>query len=150
MNSYNIFRENSRLLLFEAKKLVYICLMQKKRFIAQILLGVALLFTTLFQLFHSYEHFVAAGAYEHEHSSHRHYTESRHDFSGHVEWKEDHGFLDKCFECDFILTSYLLPDTIAFVVSLPFYFEDVFLFTSQNIVPVSAYTFSLRGPPFYV
>ena len=124
--------------------------MQQKRFIAQFLLGVAILFASIFQLFHSYEHFVDATDYEHKHSTHEHYTESRNDFTGKTEWKEDHGFLDKCFECDFIVTNYLLPEVTALAVPLAFYFNEIVLISAQREFTSFYYSYSLRGPPVFV
>ncbi|WP_410878208.1 DUF2946 domain-containing protein [Myroides sp. DW712] len=114
--------------------------------IARVLLVVAFLFTTVFQLVHSYQHISTAVAYEQEHRSHAHYTENRSDRNG-VQLTEDHGHTDHCFVCDSIPTSGLEPVYVEWQSIVYQTIEQ-----SQEVVillftPLSHVYYSLRAPP---
>ncbi|WP_230848037.1 DUF2946 family protein [Myroides odoratus] len=123
--------------------------MSRKKMIARVLLVVAFLFTTVFQLVHSYQHISTAVAYEQEHHTHAHYTEGRSDHGG-VQLTEDHSHMDHCFACDFIPTSGLEPvqmewHTVAYQTIQEVQEEVTLLFT-----PLSHVYYSLRAPPVWV
>ncbi|MGQ8867929.1 DUF2946 family protein [Myroides sp. TSA_177.3] len=123
--------------------------MSRKKMIARVLLVVAFLFTTVFQLVHSYQHISTAVAYEQEHRTHAHYTEGRSDHGG-VQLTEDHSHMDHCFACDFIPTSGLEPvqmewHTVAYQTIQEVQEEVTLLFT-----PLSHVYYSLRAPPVWV
>ncbi|MBB1139516.1 DUF2946 domain-containing protein [Myroides sp. WP-1] len=117
--------------------------------IARILLVVAFMFTTVFQLVHSYQHISTAVAYENEHRTHAHYTEGRGENSS-VQLIEDHGHVDHCFACDSIPTSGLEPvyvewQSISYQTTQQVQEEVTLLFT-----PLSHVYYSLRAPPVLV
>ncbi|WP_413511220.1 DUF2946 domain-containing protein [Myroides odoratus] len=117
--------------------------------IARILLVVAFLFTTVFQLVHSYQHISAAVAYEQEHRTHAHYIEKRgSDTSSQL--TEDHSHSDHCFACDSIPTSGLVPiqiewQSVVYQTIQEVQEEKILLFT-----PLSHVYYSLRAPPVTV
>ncbi len=120
--------------------------MSRKKMIARILLVVAFLFTTVFQLFHSYQHISTAIAYENEHRTHAHFSESRGDYGG-VQLTEDHSHADHCFACDSIPTSGLEPiqvewQCLTYQTIQEVQEEVVFRFT-----PLAHVYYSLRAPP---
>ncbi|MBB1148557.1 MULTISPECIES: DUF2946 domain-containing protein [unclassified Myroides] len=117
--------------------------------IARILLVVAFMFTTVFQLVHSYQHISTAVAYENEHRTHAHYSESRVDHGG-LQFTEDHSHTDHCFVCDSIPTSGLAPiqmewQSITYQTSQEVQAEVVLRF-----VPLAHVYYSLRAPPVLV
>ncbi|MGG5505830.1 MULTISPECIES: DUF2946 family protein [unclassified Myroides] len=117
--------------------------------IARILLVVAFMFTTVFQLVHSYQHISTAVAYESEHRTHAHYTEGRGNNNS-AQFIEDHGHVDHCFVCDSIPTSGLEPvymewQGIAYQTIQQVQEEMTLLFT-----PLSHVYYSLRAPPVFV
>lgn len=123
--------------------------MSRKKMIARILLVVAFLFTTVFQLVHSYQHISTAVAYEQEHRTHSHYEEERDDY-GIVQLTENHNHADHCFVCDSIPTSGLEPiqvtwQSMVYQTSQEVQ-EDVILF----FTPLSHVYYSLRAPPVNV
>ncbi|MGS4346293.1 DUF2946 domain-containing protein [Myroides odoratus] len=114
--------------------------------IARVLLVVAFLFTTVFQLVHSYQHISTAVAYEQEHRSHAHYTEDRSDQNG-VQLTEDHGHIDHCFVCDSIPTSGLEPVYIEWQSIVYQTIEQTQEATTLLFTPLSHVYYSLRAPP---
>ena len=143
-----LLKKNTKKFLTKESTL-YLPNMSRKKMIARILLVVAFLFTTVFQLIHSYQHISTAVAYENEHRTHAHYTEKRVDYGG-VQLTEDHSHSDHCFVCDSIPTSGLAPvqiewQSMAFQTIQQVQEDVTLLFT-----PLSHVYFSLRAPPAVV
>ena len=117
--------------------------------IARVLLVVAFLFTTVFQLVHSYQHISIAVAYEQEHHTHAHYTEGRSDYGG-VQLTEDHSHMEHCFACDFIPTSGLEPVQIEWHAVANQTIQEVQEEVTLLFTPLSHVYYSLRAPPVLV
>lgn len=121
--------------------------MEKRRNIARVLLVVSFMFTIVFQFIHSFEHISSFVAYEEEHSTHAHFTEHREQLSTQLEWKENHGQLDKCFACDSILVPSLSADILDITFDSFPVLEKVQEVVVNTFVPLSHVYYSLRAPP---
>ncbi|TDS65291.1 hypothetical protein [Myroides indicus] len=124
--------------------------MQRKNYIARVLLLVAFMFTIVFQFTHSYSHILSSVLYENEHSTHAHFNEKREDTGKTLEWKEKHSPIEKCFACNFILNPCLSVD----IEQIVFYnyetIRKVQDAISERFIPLSHIYYSLRAPPFTV
>ena len=113
--------------------------MKKKIIILNVLLSMAVLFSTLFQSIHSYEHHSEKLLAKHcLHLSSKNKTEVTH----------RHSVIEKCFTCHFSFSSFITPDFYAF----PFYtnssiayFPSFYSFQDSSFFKGSF--FSLRAPP---
>jgi len=120
--------------------------MSRKKLIARVLLVVAFLFTTVFQLVHSYQHISIAVTYEQEHSTHIHYTESRND-QKEVQLTEDHSHPNHCFACDSIPTSGLEPVYMEWQAMVYQTIQEKQEEVTLSFTPLSHVYYSLRAPP---
>ena len=114
--------------------------------IARVLLVVAFLFTTVFQLVHSYQHISTAVAYEQEHHTHAHYTENRRDQKG-AQLTENHSHIDHCFACDSIPTSGLEPVHLEWQAMVYQTIHETQEAVTLLFTPLSHVYYSLRAPP---
>ncbi|MTG96773.1 MULTISPECIES: hypothetical protein [Myroides] len=123
--------------------------MQRRINIARVLLIVAVLFTTVFQFIHSYEHVTSFISYANEHSTHAHFNEKREDSGNRLEYKVNHNELEKCFACDIIIPADTTP-----ILELAFssfeHHEKVQQEVVQTFIPLSHVYYSLRAPPVFV
>lgn len=115
--------------------------------IAKILLITAVMFTFVFQGVHTLEHLFSVHDFENEHSSHYHFTQTRESASV-LQFIEDHGHLEDCYECDHMLSPSILSD-ITQITTL----ESIEIFKKQGYLVLgfkkfSQIYFSLRAPPF--
>ena len=113
--------------------------MKKKFIIINVLLSMAVLFSTLFQSIHSYEHHsekLLAKQCQHQHSKNK--TEVTH----------GHSVIEKCFICHFSFSSFTKSEFFAFQFHINSAVKAGVSFLSQQF---SSYFkgsfFSLRAPP---
>ena len=113
--------------------------MKKKIIILNVLLSMAVLFSTLFQSIHSYEHHSEKLLAKHcPHLSSKNKTEVTH----------SHSIIEKCFTCHFNFSSFTTPDFYVFSFhknSSVAYFPSFYSFHHSSFFKGSF--FSLRGPP---
>lgn len=123
--------------------------MERKKNIARILLVVAVLFTTVFQLVHSYQHISSAVAYELEHESHTACKEKTSLNNG-VQLTENHNHQEHCFACDFIPTSGLEAAQLDVQFTTYQTIQKVQEGVQFKFVPLAHVYYSLRAPPVMV
>lgn len=112
--------------------------MKKKQLIISISLAITVLFSILFQSFHSYEHIVQEFSVK---QCHHEYNVTN------VEITHQHHNFDYCYVCHFALSSYITPEK--FTLQLPFFQDEIpyFLPFSETTTLFSGSLYSLRGPP---
>jgi hypothetical protein len=113
--------------------------MKKKIIILNVLLSMAVLFSTLFQSIHSYEHHSEKLLAKHcPHLSSKNKTELTH----------RHSVIEKCFTCHFSFSSFTSPDFFTFLFtknSSVAFFPSFYSFQHSSFFKGSL--FSLRAPP---
>lgn len=102
---------------------------------------VAVLFSILFQSFHSYEHLVKQFS---EKQCHHKYNTGKTEFTHH------HADFDHCFVCEFTLSSFISPDSFTFTLQteqkeIPYFFN-----TTEASESFSGSFCFLRGPPHFI
>lgn len=113
--------------------------MKKKQLIISLSLAVTVLFSILFQSFHSYEHF------EKQFSE----KECNHKYSqGTPEITHQHHNLDDCKVCHFTFGSYVSTEIFACKLISNYKQVPYFYKTAKGIVSFSGSLYSHRGPPF--
>jgi hypothetical protein len=115
--------------------------MKKKLVIVNLSLMVAVLFSILFQSFHSYEHLAKQFA---EKQCHHHYN------FGKTEFTHPHADFDHCFVCEFTLSSFVAPESFTLKTQteqakIPYFFN-----TTEASESFSGSSYSLRGPPYFI
>lgn len=113
--------------------------MKKKFAIINLSLMLTVLFSILFQSFHSYEHFA------HDETT---FVHSNDDKSTKVQALDhDH---EKCFVCEFTLSNFIPTEFTSFTVLLAFKaYSEVNFPASQTAVTFSGSLFAHRGPPSF-
>ena len=101
----------------------------------------AVLFSILFQSFHSYEHLAKQFA---EKQCHHHYNAGKTEFTHH------HTEFDHCFVCEFTLSSFVSPERFTFKFQtiqreIPYFFN-----TTEAAETFSGSSCALRGPPHFI
>lgn len=124
--------------------------MQRKIQIARLLLVVSFMFTIVFQFAHSFTHMTKATSYVLEHGTHDHFSEKTEITKNVFEWKEHHHSLEKCFQCEMIPHSAILPEVISFTTIDVMRVEKTQQVVIQQFTPLSHVYFSLRAPPTFV
>lgn len=108
------------------------------------------MFTVIFQLSHTLEHFIEVNAYEKEHRLHSHFNQKREYVHTKLEYNVHHNTLSDCFACDHMLNPYIGVDPIEFIV-----LEEIMVFKAITLqqhnftLPLTLF-FSLRAPPVFV
>lgn len=115
--------------------------MKKKQSIINFSLMIAVLFSILFQSFHSYEHLAKQLSQElchHKYNLHK------------TEFTHQHHNFDSCFVCDFTLSSFVSAET--FLYTLQFAHTEIPHFFTANETPkrFSGSSYLLRGPPNFI
>lgn len=112
--------------------------MKKKFVIVNAFLAVAVLFSMLFQLVHSYEHLAKQFSEKechHKHTSKHEITHQHHDF-------------EHCFVCHFSISSFVASDIHHFEFQQTNFFSGYSLFKSSKIIQFfKGSLFGLRAPP---
>lgn len=112
--------------------------MKRKQLISSFTLAVAILFSILFQSFHSYAHLEEQ--LSHKFCSHEH-TQNK------AELTHEHKVLDHCAVCQFAFGSCLYPKFISYHFfsdfrSIPFFSKE-----QKIIISFSGSLYAHRGPP---
>ncbi|MCD0474431.1 hypothetical protein LPB87_08480 [Flavobacterium sp. EDS] len=112
--------------------------MKRKQLIISISLTMTVLFSMLFQSFHSYEHIVQEFSKK---QCHHEYNVTN------TEITHQHHNLDYCYVCHFAISSYITPERFTF--QLPVFHDEIpYFFTfSETAISFSGSLYSLRGPP---
>ncbi|MBF7092131.1 hypothetical protein IUY40_11325 [Flavobacterium sp. ALJ2] len=112
--------------------------MKRKQFIISISLTITVLFSMLFQSFHSYEHIVQEFSKK---QCHHEYNVTN------TEITHQHHNFDYCYVCHFAISSYITPEKFTF--QLPVFHDEIpyFFNFSGTIILFSGSLYSLRGPP---
>ena len=115
--------------------------MKKKFAILNYFLLLAVLFSMLFQSFHSYEHLAKQLSQEicsHKYNSSKEITHQHHNF-------------DHCFVCDFTLSSFISADISHFELNKINIPSGYSIFKSREITQFfKGSLFALRAPPVYI
>lgn len=116
--------------------------MKKKQLILSFTLAITVLFSILFQSFHSYEHLAkqfTAKECVHHYNSYNH-TEITH----------HHQTLEVCYVCHFSFSNYITPIAFVFQIldfqNVTFYFSKTF----ETVISFSGSLYGYRGPPFFL
>ena len=116
--------------------------MKKRQVIINFSLTIAVLFSILFQSFHSYEHLskqLSEKVCHHKYNHHK--TEINHQHKG----------FDHCFLCEFTLSSFIATDISVFEYKSVLFSSVNFLyFSNENIQFFKGSLFSLRAPPSFI
>lgn len=120
--------------------MVHLQAMKKKIAILSSIFIVSVLFSILFQSFHSYTHF----------SEQRLEKKCHHKYKSEKEITHQHHNLENCFVCAISFGNYITPEFYSFQ-----FFSDnnpipYFLKLPENITFFSGSNFSLRGPPQFI
>lgn len=111
--------------------------MKKKFAIINLSLMIAVLFSILFQSIHSYEHFLSGNATAISHS----------DDDGHAKIHTlDHDH-EKCFVCEFTLSSFIATEIFTFDLRIPFKAVAYNYPATETAEFFAGSLFSHRGPP---
>jgi hypothetical protein len=115
-------------------------LVMKKYLIFNYLLSLTILFSILFQSFHSYEHIIKE--FSQKHCEHK-YSLSK------TEISHDHKKVDYCFLCDFSFGNSMVSNPIQYnTIELVFQNKSSVLFSNGISSFFKGSLFSLRAPPF--
>lgn len=113
--------------------------MKKRQFIINFSLMIAVLFSMLFQSFHSYEHLskkLSEKFCNHKYNLNK--TEINHQHKG----------FDHCFLCEFTLSTFIATEISFFEYKSPILFTANYLYYSnENAQFFKGSLFSLRAPP---
>ncbi len=111
----------------------------KKQFpIINIILSAAIIFSILFQSFHSYEHFLT----QISEKKCLHHSLSKSDIT------HQHKGFEKCFTCEFTFSNFLKATPQSLLTPINYNFEKTNSFFSTKInFFFSGISYSLRGPP---
>lgn len=113
--------------------------MKRKLLLTNALMGLMILFAILFQSFHSFEHLVKQFS---EKKCHHIYNADK------TEFTHSHNGLEKCFVCEFALSSSIKVETLKIALEHnSSYYKPSFLSTFESISFYNGSSFSLRGPP---
>lgn len=117
----------------------YICKVKKKQAIFNFSLMIVVLFSMLFQSFHSYKHLSKELSQEichHKYSLHK------------TEFTHQHNGFDHCFICEFTFSNYI-PTEFSFfefkLATIPTGYS--YYYSSENSQYFKGSFFSLRAPP---
>ena len=114
--------------------------MKKKLILINISLMMVVLFSILFQSFHSYEHLVKQFA---EKKCPQHYSSTKTEFTHH------HPAFDNCFVCEFTFSGFISPEKFSYQLAvLPVTVPYFFTTSEESISSYEAYC-ALRGPPYF-
>ncbi len=101
----------------------------------------AVLFSILFQSFHSYEHLAKQLS---EKQCHHKYNQGKTEFTHH------HAEFDHCFACEFTLSNFISPDSFSFKTQISNQEIPYFFIVNQTPESFSGSCYSLRGPPPFI
>ncbi|MFV8360393.1 hypothetical protein [Flavobacterium sp. LS1P3] len=112
--------------------------MKKNKLIVSLSLIVTVLFSMLFQSFHTYEHL--------EKQLSKKQCHHKYNVTG-TEITHQHHKLDHCYVCEFAFGSYITPKDFSYQLysnsaEIPYFFT-----TAETVISFSGSLYSLRGPP---
>ena len=111
--------------------------MKKKKLIINLSLAIAVLFSMLFQSYHSYEHLAKQLSQK----------ECHHKYNSSSEITHQHHNLEHCYVCEFSFGSYISPDTFSYQLNADYLEIPYFLTVNEAVIPFSGSLYSHRGPP---
>ena len=111
--------------------------MKKKKLIINLSLAIAVLFSMLFQSYHSYEHLAKQLSQK----------ECHHKYNSSSEITHQHHNLEHGDVCEFSFGSYISPDTFSYQLNADYLEIPYFLTVNEAVIPFSGSLYSHRGPP---
>jgi hypothetical protein len=116
-------------------------IMKRKQLLFSFTLAAAVLFSILFQSFHSYEHLEEQLSYkvcQHDHSHNK------------VELTHEHKVIEHCAICQFAFGSCLYPKFLSYHFFSDFRAIPFFATNQKEIISFSGSLYAHRGPPCFV
>jgi hypothetical protein len=112
--------------------------MKKNKFIISLSLAVAVLFSILFQSFHTYTHLEQQLSQK---QCHHKYNVTQKEIT-----HQHHNF-DHCYVCDFTFGSYISPKEFSYQLYSTYKEIPYFISAEETVLSFSGSLYSLRGPP---
>ncbi|MEC5164460.1 putative membrane protein [Flavobacterium sp. PL11] len=112
--------------------------MKKNKLIVSLLMVVTVLFSILFQAFHTYEH-IATQLSEKQ-------CDHKYNISG-TEITHQHHHIDHCYVCHFAISSYISPAQFSYQLVIAYSEIPYFTIDNDAVVSFSGSLYSQRGPP---
>jgi uncharacterized membrane protein len=113
--------------------------MKKNKLIISLSLAIAVLFSILFQSFHTYDHLEKQLSQK---QCHHKYNVTQKEIT------HQHHKLDHCYVCDFTFGSYISPKEFSYQLYSAYKEIPYFISTEETVLSFSGSLYSLRGPPF--
>ena len=113
-------------------------LMKRNKLIVSLSMVFTVLFSILFQSFHTYEHLSKQLTEKH--------CDHKYNVSG-TEITHQHHNIDHCFVCHFAISSYLNPTQFSYKLRVASSEIPYFYIANENVISFSGSLYSHRGPP---